>query len=696
MKNNKHLMSYRLPLIVILPLVLGALTPTIVGAQTNQKSSAWTTADCKTFKLVNLPANSGIECGYVSVPLRHAQPDGPQIQLATVIIPSKDPNRQPDPLFLGQGGPGGSTIDTFAGAIASSSGYNPAPNRDIVMWDQRGTLYSKPALLCPEVTASKLQAAQASSKKAADVDPEISALQACGVRLAREAGDLSAFNSAENADDAEAIRAALGYDQFNYWGVSYGTELGQFILRRQPQHLRSVILDAVVPLDYNLFTEPAFAKQRIAEKYFGACAAEPRCNAAFPNLAQRYLALYERLNANPVKLTVASPTPSEGQIFPNTEEVNFSGADLEGALYEALYSPIHDLIPLIVDRADRGDFTLVADFLLPLSLFDTTMAEGMYFAVVCAERGDTNPDAADYSQLNPRLANEERASAKAEVELCKEWGIQLLPREQLELVQSDKPVLLLSGDFDPITPPQYAERLLARLPNSQHVIFPLGSHGQGVTSLCGNQIITSFLDNPTAKVDGSCAKVAVPNFLTEADVITLPAIRMALASGGLFSMATLDVLLRTAPGLLGALCILTSVLVFPIAWLIGRARHHDDKGATSGWTLGWMRWAPWIALAAGVVLLIFFIGLAAALGTTLIRNMNLFLLGAISSSWRWLFFLPLLVAVLVALMIVCTVALWVGHHRSTAGRVYYTLLTLAGVIGILSMAGLGVMGLAFA
>lgn len=674
--------------------LLAALASTSSLAQSGQKSAAWTATDCATFKLENIPAGSGVECGYVAAPLRHARPDGVKIQLGTVIIPSHDPHRQPDPLFLAQGGPGGSTIGTFASIIINSPEYNPAPNRDLVLWDQRGTLYSKPALTCPEATQAHLQAALVNGQST-DSGDELEPYRACGARLAKEAGDLSAFNSAENADDAEDVRVTLGYEQFNYWGVSYGTELGQFILRRQPAHLRGIILDAVVPLSYNLFTEPAFAKQRIAEKYFGACAAAPRCNAAFPNLAQRYLALYDRLNANPATLTVA-PLELKGNLLnAKTYQVKLSGSGLEGALYQALYGPVHDLIPLIVDRADKGDFTYVADFLLPAGLFDDSMAEGMYFAVACAERADTNPDVADYSRINPRLAEQERASAKAEIALCKNWGIELLPHDQLALVRSEKPVLLLSGDFDPITPPVYAEQLLEGLPNAQHIIFPLGSHGQGVSSPCGNRIITSFLDNPTAKVDGSCARAAVPHFLTEADVITIPAIRQALASGGLFSLSTLGVLLRIAPGLLGALFILTGVLVFPISWIAGRLRHSAPGGANSGWTVGWVRWAPWIALAAGLTLLLFFVGLGAALGTTLAGNQNLFLIGAISSRWRWLFFLPLLGAMLVALLVVCTVALWSGRHHSHAGRVYYTLLAVAGIIGILSFAGLGVLGLAF-
>ena len=107
------------------------------------------------------PENAGIECGYVTVPRRHAEPGGPTIQLATVVLPAVASPRQSDPLFIAQGGPGGSTIDTYAQVLIDDPSLRPTSNRDIVLWDQRGTLYSKPALMCPEVSTQDIADAQA-------------------------------------------------------------------------------------------------------------------------------------------------------------------------------------------------------------------------------------------------------------------------------------------------------------------------------------------------------------------------------------------------------------------------------------------------------------------------------------------------------------------------------------------------------
>src|SRR5262249_4473059 len=84
------------------------------------------------------------------------RPKGPTIQLATVVLPATASPRQPDPLFLAQGGPGGSTIETYGTYLLDSPDARPVANRDIVLWDQRGTLYSKPALMCPELSKQAL------------------------------------------------------------------------------------------------------------------------------------------------------------------------------------------------------------------------------------------------------------------------------------------------------------------------------------------------------------------------------------------------------------------------------------------------------------------------------------------------------------------------------------------------------------
>ena len=214
-------------------LAAGLALSLAAGAASDTRTSAWSDVGCDVFAL-SVEDGSGVACGYVTVPLRHDEPGGASIALATVILPATAPTPRPDPLFIAQGGPGGSTIGTYAEALLANPEIRPTTSRDLVLWDQRGTLHSKPALLCPELGEQLRADAGSGASEADSMAASIAAARACGRRLAEETGDLSAFNSAENAHDVEALRLALGYEAINFYGVSYGTELGQFLMRQHP------------------------------------------------------------------------------------------------------------------------------------------------------------------------------------------------------------------------------------------------------------------------------------------------------------------------------------------------------------------------------------------------------------------------------------------------------------------------------
>jgi hypothetical protein len=99
------------------------------------RTSAWAAVSCDTFGLVDAPAS--VDCGYVSVPRRHAEPAGPTINLATVIVRAPAEGRVPDPVFIAQGGPGGSSISAFAQAIIDDPSLRLSASRDHVLWEIR-------------------------------------------------------------------------------------------------------------------------------------------------------------------------------------------------------------------------------------------------------------------------------------------------------------------------------------------------------------------------------------------------------------------------------------------------------------------------------------------------------------------------------------------------------------------------------
>ncbi len=669
-----------------MPRAIGLLFAlSLYGYAQASESRDWSTVECGRFGIADAPQN--VACGYVSVPLRHARPEGERIELAVMIIEATDARRQPDPLFIAQGGPGGSTLDSFASILVGDPAYRPATNRDLVLWDQRGTLYSRPYLSCPEVSQADLQStleAEAASD-AGDDEDGMGPYLACARRLAGLTPDLSAFNSVENASDVEALRVALGYEAINFYGVSYGTELGQYLLRQHPGGVRSAVLDAVVPTDFNLMTDVPYVQQRIGEKYFGSCAADAWCDEAFPDLGPRFLALLDRLDADPQTVEVRNPADPEKGSY----RVVIDGDLLGGIIYQGLYmTELQPLIPYLIDRADQGDFSFVADALLPMTLFEDTGATGMYITVVCAGSGNVSGDDISYDGLAERLRQDGRESAEAMLEICKAWGIESLPDSVHELVRSDVPVLLLSGDYDPITPPSFASAVGAGLTSEFEVTFPSGSHGQAFGSECANGIIQAFLDEPSSWPGAACASASPGAYITPDDIIVIPAVRRAVTRAD--EDTAVQVLRASTPLLLGLLILATAVPVYAGGGLIRLVR--GDRPAPGNSLTGRLsRWAPWLAVLCLAILAAFVFAIGSALVGSAAWEPVVLYLGAIHSSYGWLAWVGLLVVVSVLLLAAAAIAAWIGQHRSGAGRVYLTILAVAALGALVSLFRLGLM-----
>ena len=649
-------------------LALGAwLSAAPAAAQTPPPRDAafgpeWSPEDCGIFKLPE--DDPSMLCGHVSVPLRHADPDSPRIRLATVIIPAANAAaRKADPLFVAQGGPGGSTIGSFGAVLIRDPSKRPVLDRDLVLWDQRGTYFSQPRLQCRE--ADRLP-------PGASPEQEADAYRRCGRRLAAEAGDLSAFNSLENARDADAIRAVLGYESFNFYGVSYGSELGQFLMRERPRHLRAVVLDAVVPLGFSLVTDVPAVKQRVMEHYARACVQSSECNAAYPRLGERYLALLERLDKAPVSLPAPRATP--GRPAPEPERI--TGRDLDAALYQSIYArEAVSLVPYVIERAEQGDFSFALNFVGLMQDARSDMADGMYMTVLCSEFGDTPESKLRVTGVLGRLADGAAEDGRRILEICRDWKIRLIDRALLEPLRSDIPTLLLSGSFDPITPPVNAERVAAGLSRAQTVTFARGTHGQAFTLPCANRIIAAFLDDPTRRASAGCADEAAPVFLTPAQLIGLPARARA-------GTATVQDHVRALAGPAAAVALALALLfsAVPVYAVTETVRVFRARAWTppAGWPGRVLAAAPWAPVLAAILLSGFLAVVTAQIARAIDRNQFLLLVGAVPSGIRSLTWLLLPYAAALALMTVAMLLIWRHGARSRMGRVYYTLLVLAG------------------
>jgi pimeloyl-ACP methyl ester carboxylesterase len=254
----------------------------------------------------NTPASHETECGFLAVPENRADPDSRKIQIAFAVVRTNHPDPEPDPLVYLVGGPGGSMLARLAWVWNSQ--FAPlAERRDVIFVDQRGTGFAQPRLYCDEIVENYARWVGGSRDSEAHKAFTLEILQTCHDRLAADGADLTAYNSAESAADFETLRRALGYEEWNLYGVSYGTRLALTIMRDHPDGIRSVILDSVLPLQANLYTELPDHIARVLDVLFEGCASDNPCSTTYPYFHDVFWKLVSDLNTEPLELTVSRP-----------------------------------------------------------------------------------------------------------------------------------------------------------------------------------------------------------------------------------------------------------------------------------------------------------------------------------------------------------------------------------------------------
>lgn len=479
---------------------------------------AWKTVDCKTFDVPAAVAAQS-DCGYVTVPEQHAQPQGRTIQLAVVRARSTSKMPAADPLFVENGGPGSTTIGIFADKVLPAFPELPAllESRDLIFMEERGTRYSKPFLSCPEINAHNIAVAQGQQNY---TDPGW--FKVCNERFKQQGINPNAFNTRENAADVYAVAETLGYKQFNYYGVSYGTLLGQYVIAQADKHqakLRSVIIDGVVRPDIDFNLAGSHTMSYALRNVFHACAQDQPCSQSYPNLEQKFLAIVDQLNQKPIPLTLTIPsskktfvTQLDGNAFINGIEPYllrpYSGNTARGSS-----------LPKFIQAASQGNFGWIAENLSE-GLESNEDAKEMYHTVLCARAKSVQVTPSQvlpppYPQLLPWGIRE----AEAVTRVCDVLQSELKPPFVYE--NPEIPTLVLNGSYDPVTPSPYGEAVARNFKTAYVYTFPGVGHGalfapRGMPAeACVTQIAVDFLANPKQAPNSSCLTQIKPIFVVE-------------------------------------------------------------------------------------------------------------------------------------------------------------------------------------
>jgi pimeloyl-ACP methyl ester carboxylesterase len=663
----------RRALMLVAPLMLliiaGIFWPSPISADElparSQTEPVFEEADCMFDPLIPGFMDQTIECGYLTVPERRYSFDGEPIdpdetiRLAVAIMPANSDTPEPDPLFIAQGGPGGSTIDTYANLL---SNHPLRDKRDIVLFDQRGTLYSEPNLLCPESFEASDEMLEMDDEEMEAYAAEIEL--ACRQRLVDEGVDLGAYNSLENAADVEDLRTALGYDEINFYGVSYGTLLGLHFMRDFPDHIRSVILDGVVPTQVNFLAEIAQSQERVFDEFFMACRRDDECAARYPNLEDRFFDVVDALNEDPAAITLIDQ--GNGQRMHTV----LTGDDVADFLFQMFYvSGSIGILPAAIADLERGDVSYI-ETMFSLFLFDRTMSEGMYNSVICSEEAGFDADAIDVDGVRSYFADGVGEELQGVLDSCARWDVVTLPEMANAPVESEIPTLLLSGQYDPITPPQFAETAHETLSNSYNYVLPNGGHGVAfLVDACMDEIVDDFLRDPTSEPSSFCLQdVAAVRYLPD-NTMTVPLLGHL---NGLGRTAWMHVGLAA----LLLLVLLSPLVVWPLGWLVRTVR---KKTVERSETERKWRWGGRLLVVAfGGLALLFVGGVVLVLVFAAIQG-DMLMLSALPRSAGPLFVLPFVLALMAVVLVYVAGRYWWKREGSIWGRLYYTLLAFCAV-----------------
>lgn len=410
-----------------------------------------------------------------------------------------------DPVVYLHGGPGGAILDEidvwYESIVAPFIGA-----RDVILYDQRGGGRSTTTPRCHEVSTSGEQfhsTATPHDELAADF---LAGLATCATKFDDVTTDPSAFSSRINAQDLVDLMWALGVQQYNLYGSSYGTRLAQTVLRDEPAGVRSVILSGAYPVDVNLMGSIPVSIESALDAVFTGCANDQTCSAALPDGWQALEDLVAELDANPLPVDLA-------YTLDEVQPTLFDGTDLLNGLHSQLYvgADAADIPDLLIDHADGNIERL--ERLARNSVFDY-VDTATFLLVQCADEAPfTTADELARPLEHEFLRAVDLAPSINGIDsltICDEWTTDVALPWENDAVTWDVPTLIFAGGTDPITPPAWAEILADRLPRARLVQRADMGHDAD-EGWCATTLMTAFVDNPDLLLDTSCA--ATPTHL---------------------------------------------------------------------------------------------------------------------------------------------------------------------------------------
>ncbi len=498
-------------------MLLGSIACGSSGRGGNTPTATFKTGPCPADHAAAL-AKLSASCGTLTVPENRNDLTEGNVQLPVAIIPSATQPAEPDPILYMAGGPGTDAISQAQ--ILVLVGLNQ--KREIIIMNQRGNNDTQPKLTCPEIDQFYIKAVNLPYDDPATGTMHVAATKACHDRLMAQGLDLSAFNTSESTADIADLRTAMKIDQWDVYGLSYGTDVALSLMRDHPDGIRSVIIDAVVPPSAASLGWTWTNANEAVNHIFRACANQPTCASQYGDLSSQFAAQVQLREATPLHINVPAP-------FDNTKNVDVT---LDGGALVNWIGSVPDpavpipSIPAAIQQLVQGQPTQIAE----ARAFGADPAAvgiigyGLFFGVICSVWVPFEPQSQILAQgllafpNYPQSVLSQPALLPFMSEDCQVWNVPAAPATVRQLVISTIPTLVMASSFDGKTSPQWAINVAGTLSASATVVIPGAGHGalfafglpdDSPARPRAKQVVATFLANPSAP-DTSCVDSLTP------------------------------------------------------------------------------------------------------------------------------------------------------------------------------------------
>jgi len=490
-------------------------TPALSVDATSAAASPRTFEDAPCPVGITAEEGNAVSCGFLTVLEDRADPNGRTIRLFVTRAEPLEGDPPPDPLF----GSGPFSAERDLGWSSAERVVGSRAGRVLYSMDVRGTGYSEPSLACPEIDQVTDPSAGITLGTPEMETAFLQAVQVCHDRLTAGGIDLSSYNLEAMAADVEDLRIALGIDDWNLitWGTT--SSISFEIMRRYPEHVRSVAMDSPTPPQVDRFTQAILGTDYAFGQVVRACRARLACHEAFPHLRAAWRDALRRLDAHPSSildedLEIVVDGATAVRHLRNNLAVGGHSSCVVTCDLETFPLSIYDLKEHVWVNGDPAGRMVEWSGAPPSHVgydiqwwptaFDprADLSHGVTYSYFCHDEVPFIDQAALADAASGRPWYVEAYVHSPYPEICGRWDVGQASVDPHEPVNSDIPTLMLAGRFDPFSPLPLLRDASSGL--SKGSVIKVAAGRNVLDNDCTIDIRNAFVDDPMSPPDTGC------------------------------------------------------------------------------------------------------------------------------------------------------------------------------------------------